>query len=208
MDTPISPFAAFLTAQKQFSTALKDTSNSFFRSKYADLHSIWSAVKDALHTNGLYVTQPIKITESGGAMVVTTVRYQDGTIVETSECPVVCKVANDPQAMGSAITYARRYSLAAILCVMTDDDDAEGAMSRDAPQANKTDDSRAQYKTPPMNWQALIDATGDANGLNTVKKQIGTAKLEPAEFTRIWNLLTARGKVLGSTYNKETKQFS
>lgn len=121
--------AALNKAQAQMMGATKDAKNPFFKSKYATLNSVWEAVKDAVLANGLTVLQPI--TMNGTQPVVkTTVMHTSGQFI-TSECPVVCAKQNDPQALGSAITYARRYSLASMLGVMTDeDDDAERAMNR------------------------------------------------------------------------------
>ncbi len=121
--------AALNKAQAQMMGATKDAKNPFFKSKYATLNSVWEAVKDAVLANGLTVLQPIYLNQNQ-PVVKTTIMHTSGQFI-TSECPIVCAKANDPQALGSAITYARRYSLASMLGVMTDeDDDAERAMNR------------------------------------------------------------------------------
>lgn len=121
---------ALLKAQTEFMTASKDAKNPFFKSKYATLNSVWEAVATALHNNGLVCIQPIV-----NNMVATTIIHTSGQFI-TSECPIVCAKQNDPQALGSAITYSRRYALASMLGVMTDDDDdAESAMVRKQPQS-------------------------------------------------------------------------
>lgn len=112
-------------AQSDFMVAKKDAKNPFFKSKYATLNSVYEAVAQALLSNGFTIIQPIC-----GDSVETTLIHASGQFI-TSSCPIVCAKANDPQAMGSAITYARRYSLASLLGVMTDeDDDGEKAMGR------------------------------------------------------------------------------
>lgn len=112
-------------AQSDFMVAKKDAKNPFFKSKYATLNSVYEAVAPALLSNGFTLIQPII-----GDSVETTLIHASGQFI-TSSCPIVCAKANDPQAMGSAITYARRYSLASLLGVMTDeDDDGEKAMGR------------------------------------------------------------------------------
>ena len=112
-------------AQADFMVAKKDAKNPFFKSKYATLNAVYEAVAEALLKNGLSVIQPIV-----GDAVETTIIHTSGQFI-TSSCPIVCAKQNDPQAMGSAITYARRYSLASLLGVMTDeDDDGEKAMGR------------------------------------------------------------------------------
>lgn len=116
---------SLLKAQTEFMTATKDAKNPFFKSKYATLNSVWEAVANALHNNGLICLQPIVDNKVHTVIIHTSGQY----II--SECPIVCAKQNDPQALGSAITYSRRYALASMLGVMTDeDDDAESAMAR------------------------------------------------------------------------------
>ena len=129
-------------AQAEFMVAKKDAKNPFFKSKYATLNAVYEAIAEALLKNGLSVIQPIV-----GEAVETTIIHTSGQFI-TSSCPIVCAKQNDPQAMGSAITYARRYSLASLLGVMTDeDDDAEKAMVRPAPKrAVKEEAPKAENK--------------------------------------------------------------
>lgn len=131
-------------AQADFMVAKKDAKNPFFKSKYATLNAVYEAVAEALLKNGLSVIQPIV-----GDAVETTIIHTSGQFI-TSSCPIVCAKQNDPQAMGSAITYARRYSLASLLGVMTDeDDDGEKAMARPAPkQAVKESPKQAVKEAP------------------------------------------------------------
>lgn len=121
--------SALLKAQTEIMTAGKDAKNPFFKSKYATLNSVWEAVKEPLHDNGLSLLQPISI-ENNQPVVKTILLHTSGEMI-TSDCPIICAKQNDPQALGSAITYARRYSMASLLGVMTDeDDDGEKAMNR------------------------------------------------------------------------------
>ena len=130
---------ALLKAQTEFMTASKDAKNPFFKSKYATLNSVWEAVATALHNNGLVCIQPIV-----NNMVATTIIHTSGQFI-TSECPIVCAKQNDPQALGSAITYSRRYALASMLGVMTDDDDdAESAMVRKQPIQKHAQTAKAE----------------------------------------------------------------
>ena len=135
---------ALLKAQTEFMTATKDAKNPFFRSKYATLNSVWEAVASALHNNGLVCIQPIV-----NNMVATTIIHTSGQFI-TSECPIICAKQNDPQALGSAITYSRRYALASMLGVMTDDDDdAESAMVRKQPQSAPKPAAKPAEKPAP-----------------------------------------------------------
>lgn len=135
---------ALLKAQTEFMTASKDAKNPFFKSKYATLNSVWEAVATALHNNRLVCIQPIV-----NNMVATTIIHTSGQFI-TSECPIVCAKQNDPQALGSAITYSRRYALASMLGVMTDDDDdAESAMVRKQPQSAPKPAAKPAEKAEP-----------------------------------------------------------
>jgi len=120
-------FAALSKAQGQMSGAVKDSSNPFFKSKYADLHHVWEAVRGPLSSNSLTVLQATNVVNNK-LFVVTTIGHSSGQWMK-SITPVKA-MKEDPQAMGSAITYARRYSLAAICGIAQMDDDAESAMSR------------------------------------------------------------------------------
>lgn len=130
-------------AQSDFMVAKKDAKNPFFKSKYATLNSVYEAVAPALLSNGFTIIQPIVDNN-----VETTLVHASGQFI-TSSCPIVCAKQNDPQAMGSAITYARRYSLASLLGVMTDeDDDGEKAMGRQTKQASAPEKKEPQKPVP------------------------------------------------------------
>lgn len=128
---------AFLVAQKAMRDPCKDAANPHFRSKFVSLKGVADAVRPALHGAGITITQLIDY-DDAGTFVRTVLAHTSGGSIE-SRCPVVTAKQNDPQAMGSAITYARRYALAAICGVAPsdDDDDGEGAVQRDAPPKRK-----------------------------------------------------------------------
>lgn len=116
--------AALAKAQAQMKNAPFDKTNPHFRNKYASLASVLDTVRKPLADNGLSYTQVTQIRE-GGFVLVTTLRHSSGQWVQ-SEYPL--PVAAKPQELGSALTYARRYSLSALACISSDeDDDAEGA---------------------------------------------------------------------------------
>jgi ERF superfamily len=119
--------AALSKAQASITGALKDSANPFFKSKYADLASCWDACRKPLTDNGLAVIQTIEAGE-GRAVLVTTLAHLGGEWIK-SYCPILTK-DDSPQALGSAITYARRYALAAMVGLAQIDDDAEAAQGR------------------------------------------------------------------------------
>jgi hypothetical protein len=123
---------ALAKAQDEMVGAKKGSDNPFFKSKYADLTSVWQACKEALHNNGLSVIQA-PISEDGRIGVSTMLLHSSGQYIK-DKFTLGVKKENDPQADGSSITYARRYALAAFVGVCPADDDAEGAMNRSKKQ--------------------------------------------------------------------------
>lgn len=118
---------ALCLAQGQMGGAVKDSSNPFFKSSYADLTSVIKAIKQPFADNGLSYTQ-FPVSSDIGVGVATRLMHVSGQWVESEF--VLPIVKQDPQAAGSAITYARRYALQSIAGIPTADDDAESAMLR------------------------------------------------------------------------------
>jgi len=121
--TKIAP--ALLKAQKAIGVALKSTANSYFKSSYADLEAVINAVKGPLNDNEIMFMQAIQRDELG-IFVETVLLHSVGEFV-VSETPVLVQDANNPQKMGSGITYAKRYALQAICGLPTEDDDGNAA---------------------------------------------------------------------------------
>jgi hypothetical protein len=114
--------------QSEVLTAKKDTTNPFFKSKYADLESCWDAIREALGGNGLSITQTMGYVVCGEQLITTlktTLMHSSGQWIQ-GEMPLFLPKM-DAQAQGSAITYARRYGLAAITGLVQVDDDANTA---------------------------------------------------------------------------------
>lgn len=115
---------ALAKAQSVMKSAPFDRTNPHFKNKYATLASVIDTIRVPLAEQGLSYTQTTELRE-GGFVLVTTLRHASGQWVQ-SEYPLPMGVR--PQELGSALTYARRYSLSAIICIAADDDDdAEGA---------------------------------------------------------------------------------
>lgn len=128
MSEQINELATALSkAQGQIKGAAKDSSNPFFKSKYADLSSVWEACREALSKNSLAVVQTNSPSDSG-IIVVTTLMHSSGQWVQGELFMQPTKA--DPQGIGSTITYARRYALAAIVGVAPEDDDANAAVGQ------------------------------------------------------------------------------
>jgi len=123
--------AALAKAQGAMKGAVKDSANPFFKSKYADLASVWEAARLPLTNNGLAVIQ-LPGRDAQGHFVETVLTHSSGEWV--SGIFYVTPLKDDPQGIMSATTYARRGSLASILGIApeNEDDDGEGAMGRPA----------------------------------------------------------------------------
>jgi len=126
------------SAQKDFPPIPRTCDNPYFKSKYADLATIIEKTKDTLSKNGLSVTQLVM-----GDKIYTILMHESGEWVR-SEINIKA-IKSDPQAQGSAITYARRYAVSAILNVASEDDD----------DANAHSQSKAQTAPPPPTKQQV-----------------------------------------------------
>ena len=134
--------AALVKAQAEMSGAVKDSANPFFKSSYADLNSVIKAIKEPFAKHGLAYTQ-FPITGDNGIGVTTRLIHESGEWIECGFFLPLTK--HDPQAAGSAITYARRYALQAMAGIPAVDDDAESAMGRtQKPVARKISRKQAQ----------------------------------------------------------------
>ena len=130
METPIGKniAAAFVKAQRAFGPALKTSTNPHFRSKYADLSNCIEAVIDALNANGIGLMQRTYESKDG-VMVETIFVHESGEVMECGMLHVPA-AKQDPQGYGSALTYARRYSLLAATGLAPEDDDGNSASRR------------------------------------------------------------------------------
>lgn len=128
-----SIFAAMVKAQKAYGPALKRSLNPHFGKKYADLAACIEAVIDALNDNGIALTQTCHESPDG-VIVETTLVHESGDSWSGGKLFVPAE-KRDPQKFGSALTYARRYSLSATCGIAPEDDDANAASeSRPAPR--------------------------------------------------------------------------
>lgn len=132
----ISPeFAtALVKAQGMIEGAVKGSNNPAFRSKYADLGACWEACRDALQTNNIAVLQfPIAAPVGSIGLATILVFGPTGESISEAYC-LPLKDASSAQSAGSAITYARRYALCAVIGICPVDDDGNAASK--APKAS------------------------------------------------------------------------
>jgi hypothetical protein len=159
---------ALVKAQKAFAPALKDSSNPFFKTKYADLSACVKAVIDALNDNGIALVQNCHPCDDG--VSVETIFYHESG--EMINCGIlhVPAAKNDPQGYGSALTYARRYSLMAACGIAPEDDDGNMASrGRPAPMAN------------PLNFAKTDASVLENRAKNIVESSVNTTLPENVE---------------------------
>ena len=159
-------------AQSELKKAAKSADNPYFKSKYAGLDEVIEACRNVLNKHGIAVTQTVEytpeMTRTGEksedlyttpqqTFLVTTLLYGDQSI--RSVIPLDYK-RGDMQSFGSALTYARRYGLAAICCLATEDfldDDGNKAVGEEkvAAKVNK----RSNYRKTKSIAQEVAPAT-------------------------------------------------
>lgn len=120
-------YTKLLEAQKNIGAISKTKDNPFFHSKYADINAILAVVKPILNEQGLILLQAIVVLESRTALNTAIVEANTGEKIESN---YFLPEITDPQKVGSAITYFRRYSLQSLLALEAEDDDAESAVGR------------------------------------------------------------------------------
>jgi len=160
---------ALSIAQGQIGNASKDSDNPFFKSKYATLASVREACKDALSKNGLAVIQH-PIVSAQATFLCTTLGHTSGQWIR-SFYPIK-PVKDDPQGMGSAITYARRYALAAMVGIAPEDDDGNAASGKTG--VGDPGNQRTGNKAIDKWFNTLL---GDMNAAQTMKELEGVFRL-------------------------------
>lgn len=155
--------AAFVKAQKGFSPALKTSTNPHFKSRYADLSACVEAVIDALNDNGIGLIQRTSEDETG-VTVETVFIHESGEHLECGKLHVPASKM-DPQGYGSALTYARRYSLMAACGIAPEDDDGNASSKRKEPEPKKLPDKALQGFL-----KSVLDCE-NTDGLHSIKDQ-------------------------------------
>jgi hypothetical protein len=173
--TALSSFQGKMTAVK------KDSTNPFYKSKYASLDTIWETIRKPLLENGLSVAQTMDV-EDGNSVLETTLYHTSGEWISGTQ--LVNPVKNDPQGLGSAITYARRYSLSAILGLVSDDDDDANTATKPETKPSETilyhtsEDVNSVEVTPRPKPKTTAPTPTKAEGITVpqTKKIHATAK--------------------------------
>lgn len=181
---------ALSKAQGEFDPALKDSNNPFFKSKYADLPSVWAVSREILCKYGLSLLQ-FPSSNDGKPCLVTRLMHCSGQWMQSSVDLLLTK--NDIQGLGSAISYMRRYSMTSILGIVQDDDDGQLAVQKKKEQEKPKEDPSID-STQYLELKQLYDLCDEEfkKGLDTWlvdKKYSNLVFLPKHEFERIKNRL-------------------
>lgn len=176
---PATIAEALAAAQAEMTDPAKDSINPHFKSRYADLASILKCVRPVLARHGIALTQTTGITDAGGVILITALMWRGESII--GRYPVA-PVKADPQGYGSAMTYARRYALQAIVGVAADDDDDGNAASAPKASAPRVDETGA-----------LIERIRACNDLDELRAMRAAVSAAGATASAAWK---ARGEFL------------
>lgn len=149
---PIKLYAALYKAQQAFGAVVKNKQNPHLKNFYADLGAVLETVEQTLWDNALIIVQRFTHEQGAPALITELIHAESGQSI-TSTLPVICKDPSDPQKLGGAITYARRYSLLALLSLTAEDDDGNSA-AQPAPQR--------QQQYPPSQPTSAPRSNGSA----------------------------------------------
>ena len=144
---------ALAKAQAEMEPATKDAANPFFKSQYASLASCWQACRGPLTKHGLAIIQTTE-PDNGNVTVISILTHSSGQWIKGKLS--VKPPKTDSQALGSCLSYLRRYSLSALVGLSTQDDDAESTMSRQNTVKEKTTTKKAAPKK--TNMKKFIEA--------------------------------------------------
>lgn len=158
---------ALVKVQGAIGKAKKDSENPHFKSKYADLTAVWDACHAALQAAEVAVIQGPGVDDNGNAFVETMLLHKSGQYIKSRA--IAKPIRLDPQAIGSASTYLRRYGLAAMVGVVQEDDDGNGGS--EAPKKPHDTQSNIAPKAQPK-------AT---RGVDTIKQIDPVASGDTAE---------------------------
>ncbi len=175
---------ALLKAQKEMGAATKGANNPYFKSKYADYGSVLEAVKDPLNDNGIVVLQP-HVIQDGKHYVKTVLVHAESGEEYSSMTPVVCAKENNPQDLGSAITYARRYGLQSLPCLPTEDDDGNAASGK----------TTASTKAPTQLTKLAEMKKEELKTVNSVKNEAPKAPVQTSGLTVAGNAVNTLAQV-------------
>lgn len=156
-ETIINLSKALVETQKELKQPLKDAKNPFFKSEYVPLENVAEAITESATKHGLAFSQYATTTETGNVSVGTIVFHESGEFIEFP--PLILKPENTkPQSIGSAITYAKRYSLSTVFGITSDkDDDGNKTNGNGEPQKQQQKRNQKQAQNDEPDVHAIVE---------------------------------------------------
>lgn len=169
---------ALCKVQTDLQAAIKDANNPHFKSKYASLEAVWDVIRAPLVCNGLSVVQPVRYEQGFSGVIVQTILMHgpSGQWI-ASDVPIPTAKLT-PQEMGAAISYGRRYGLAALIGVTQEDDDAQAATTT------------MNNKPAPM----PTITEGQKKAAEAITETLTHYGMTPGDFTKITGMNTLKGQ--------------
>lgn len=186
---------ALANAQNKVENAKKLNKNPHFKSNYSDLATVWDTIREPLTSEGLSVLQLPCEAPPGSIGLITIVGHKSGQSI-SEKFFIQLKDASNPQAVGSALTYMKRYSLLGVAGIGSEDDDGNAATGRPV-AAEKPVDYTALIKST----MAELEASSDAEARAMYAQVRGSTMQEPAKT----ELLKTMFNAIQNRSKKETK---
>lgn len=177
---------ALAKAQGALKPAVKDSLNPHFKSKYADLASVWEACREPLSSNGIAIVQFPANFENNVMTLITRITHSSGEwLQQTMTCPVT---KPDAQGIGSSLSYMRRYALSAVVGIYQDDDDGNNASfaPKERP-ATLTEDEIARIEI------LAVDTKTELNKISAFYGKKSLTEIERLHFNKIVEMLEKKG---------------
>lgn len=175
-DTIVALAKSLKELQQQLKPVTKDKTNPFFKSRYADLESVVEASRTPLYKNGFSVTQLISHTGTDSTLE-TVLLHESGEWISSEMKLYMTK--SDPQAQGSAITYARRYALMAIIGMVAEGEDDDGEKSSLATEPQMGMLKKIAYEKglqTKADWETWIRQNFEKSPERITKQEVDTIK--------------------------------
>lgn len=186
---------ALIFFQTNLKPVSKDSTNPFFKSKYASISAIWECIRKPLGENGLAVSQLPRIQDNN--IVLTTLLLHTSGEWLCSDLLVTPGKQNDAQSVGSALTYARRYALSAILGICSEEDDDAEATKREKPITKPS-------VPPPIREAPAKPAEKKPDPVVEAAKEMGATEAIP-EFANAGDFLMQAYKAFNLTKTQVLK---
>ena len=178
MKTEINFYEKLSAVKSEVGRISKDSSNPFFKSKYFDVNSLLLHVEPIIQKHELLLLQPIQ-----DGLVKSIIFDTKGFSIESG---IALPELNDPQKLGSAITYYRRYTLQSLLALQAEDDDANLASNKAVSNNTKeTEQDKKWLNKNTPEFSKAIEYLKNGGNLETIENKYKLAKAVKDELLKV-----------------------